>query len=195
MKKPDGTVEIEGERAYPIHRVVARWLEDPWPGRDDPLPWQVEGAPPGRWWNSTSYDQMSREESSTGDLVKECRRWWLAYSTKMWVDPQRRPKCPAALHASDPIIVAVFDRYETWCMSWFSHWTFDAGQTDAEVLTSFQRYVYRAEREGQKRVDILMGAEDRWRWHGTKTGSPDEKTDPPCRCIHCKRAGVIRIGH
>jgi hypothetical protein len=38
-----------------------------------------------------------------------------------------------------------------------------------------------------------MGAEDRWRWYGGD--SYENKTDPPCRCNGCKKAGVIRINH
>jgi hypothetical protein len=42
-------------------------------------------------------------------------------------------------------------------------------------------------------VYCLMGAEDRWRWSGGD--SYENRTDPPCRCDGCKKAGVIRVDH
>ena len=86
---------------------------------------------------------------------------------------------------------------ETWYLTWFNHSQPDWGDSDAEVLDRFQRYVFRIERFNEAwryrtgdQYDpfCLMGAEDRWRWGG-------EKGDPPCRCEHCKKFGVVRIDH
>lgn len=94
-----------------------------------------------------------------------------------------------------------------WWLLWFAHSTFDDGQTDKEALDSFQEYVWWAQRQGKKRtvgvehnVVELMGAEDRWRWCGSKDGRAgmmwvQNPTDPPCRCSGCKKNGVIRICH
>lgn len=101
--------------------------------------------------------------------------------------------------------------HETWCLSWFQHWTFDVGQTDRQALSSFQQYVNRhrwyqdlpleetervEEELGHKKI-CLMGAEDRWRWKGSEDGSNEhaKETDPPCRCEYCQEQGVLRIAH
>lgn len=103
-----------------------------------------------------------------------------------------------------------FVEYETWCIEWFCHYTFDTGQINQEVLDSFERFVRRKEDKNLANghqindpnynnpnwVDTyycLMGAEDRWRWYGGD--SYEHKTDPPCRCEGCKKNGLIRINH
>ena len=117
------------------------------------------------------------------------------------------------------IMSPVFDKvtitptkFETWCLTWFNHWTYDIGQTDQEVLASFDRYVERVKNHNRKicheamlgydeeaddcygihRPDgmmCLMGAQDRWRWRGT------DDTAAPCRCENCKKNGIIYINH
>jgi hypothetical protein len=95
---------------------------------------------------------------------------------------------------------------EEWCLTWFAHHTFDIGQSNEEVLDSFENFLrrkgvmpnygydpyYSQEDHGY----CAMGAEDMWRWCGRKT--PDcnsELTRPPCRCDGCKKRGVITIQH
>lgn len=113
---------------------------------------------------------------------------------------------------------AEYRHHETWCVSWFQHWTFDVGQSDRDALVSFRRYVdrhrwyqrhgYSLDDEARARVRewlghdpiCLMGAEDRHRWTATPEGSgllgPGEgQADPPCRCEHCQEQGVLRIDH
>lgn len=100
-------------------------------------------------------------------------------------------------------------------MTWFAHYTFDVGQTDEQARDSFERFVRRMEllnrdettyepytgKDGntyhtEHPAYVLMGAEDRYRWHGSTTGETDsERTLPPCRCKHCKARGVLTIGH
>lgn len=82
-------------------------------------------------------------------------------------------------------------RYESWCLTWFSHWTFDDGRNDKEFLQSFNAFVNHMERIEDY---CLMGAEDRWRWHGVADDG-ETNTDPPCRCKYCKEKGIIRIDH
>jgi hypothetical protein len=88
---------------------------------------------------------------------------------------------------------------DEWCLTWFSHYTFDTGQTDEEVLESFRNFVYRYENNIKRTQSSLMGAEDRWRWKGLHYPDGENaaaiETDPPCRCEFCKRDGIIRIGH
>ena len=102
-------------------------------------------------------------------------------------------------------------RHDTWVGVWFSHWTFDIGQSDEQTLASFQEYVDRWERYNRKFSEYskhgyeqspvqLMGAEDRWRWSGSVDGEEGlfgalNTTDPPCRCDGCQSRGVIRICH
>ena len=85
-----------------------------------------------------------------------------------------------------------FVRYETWCLEWFCHFTFDDGCSDEEYLASFERFVRRMQKLDEKEYG-LMGAEDRWRWSGITDGG--KKTPPPCRCAGCKKAGVVGINH
>lgn len=102
-------------------------------------------------------------------------------------------------------------RYETWCLDWFSHYTFDNRQSDSDLYESFERYVRRYEyqqnlspEEIAKLSDkyvCLMGAEDRWRWgHYLRDDNgemiePEEFISGPCRCNACKKSGIIRIEH
>lgn len=104
------------------------------------------------------------------------------------------------------------DKYETWCLTWFSHYTFDVGQTDDEVLQSFEDYVRRYEdMQGiytdevlkNSSYECLMGAEDRWRWCSRDRDEfgkiIDYDSEPhyevPCRCSVCTKAGIISIDH
>ena len=179
--------------AYPIYSVKMRWSQDTTGGDTfDPDSNRAKGLPPGRVWNSAVIDRMYREDPGTEAIEAWARdEWWPLYAKKF---ADRNP--------GEPKITVTRTGEETWCLSWFEHWTFDVGQSDEEALASFQRYVdrYRDTQdywpgdppEGYR---CLMGAEDRWRWCGTYDGSPSEKTDPPCRCEHCKAQGVIRIGH
>jgi hypothetical protein len=100
------------------------------------------------------------------------------------------------IHVIDTEFVLV--GYEEWCLTWFSHYTFDNGQSDEEVLRSFGAYTHRWRSSKDKVFTTLMGADDRWRWKGTLYPDGSSKpieTDPPCRCQYCKEQGVIRINH
>lgn len=82
-----------------------------------------------------------------------------------------------------------FVEYETWCLLWFQHQRFDLNETDEMLLKSFENYVARQIKAGKR--DQLMGADDRFRWRsGSKTYE-----SIPCRCVHCKMAGMVRIAH
>lgn len=102
-------------------------------------------------------------------------------------------------------------RYETWCLGWFDHYTFDIGQSDSDLYESFEKYVRRYEHMQNIPVEkieeygdsylCLMGAEDRYRWghykrdKNGKISYPEEFLSGPCRCNACKKAGVVRIEH
>lgn len=199
------TMTIEDEAAYPVY-----WLELGWScdgEHSDDYGGNHEGLPEGRIWNSTGTFKMFREVPTRYSLQLSIRDVWAALVKKAEEEGKHTNPIPSLLSYR-------FERWETWCGSWFSHWTLDAGQDDAAALRSFGNFVRRMERlnheEGYLRkyttddgeehsywadAYCLMGAEDRWRWHGTEDGDTEKRTDPPCRCKHCKAQGVIRIGH
>lgn len=195
-KEAKGIFEIDGEKTYAIWDMRARWLED---RTDDyePAESQLKDAPEGRMWNSTCHNEMFKEEKTRGQVITSAYEW----ARKMLLGEKF-----TKVHASDAIVCIRFVRREVWCLTWFSHYTFDVGQSDQDTLASFQRYVDRTERinarEGKnvngywREPHCLMGAEERWRWRGSgDDGDRDNRTDPPCRCKHCKEQGLIRIGH
>ncbi len=177
-------VLVDGEQAYPIYRFDYKWSQDG--EQDSKRSWQHDGLPLGRIWNSTSVTKIYNKKLISGFLEHESAKFW----------NNIKHKYPNPL---DCVITAVFKEYETWCLQWFSHYTFDVGQTDGQILESFEKFVHRKlllnEREGQwingywREPYCLMGAEDRWRWRSSDDGRP------PCRCEGCKRNGIVRIDH
>jgi len=178
---------VSGEAAYPIYSVSVRWSEQK-DGREFSPAW-CEGLPDERFWNCTGWDRMEREDVDPNAIAEQLQReWWPSYLEKK-----------ATIHDPADLTIKVrLSHREVWCLEWFSHRSFDVGMSDEDVLASFERYVDRCEEAAQRQgADaLLMGAEDRWRWHGTETGDPaGERTPPPCRCPLCKQAGIVRIGH
>ena len=185
----------ERDPVYPIYEVQLRWEND---GEHDPeYPKWHEGLPAGRVWNGTTMTKMYRENPGA-NTVREwaLNEWWPGYQDHEGPSGKLSDKNPG-----EPEVTVTFEGEESWCLEWFQHWTFDVGQTDGEALSSFQRYVDRYAHmqriwpiptEGYK---CLMGAEERWRWKGSVDGTPENDAPAPCRCEHCKKHGVIRIGH
>jgi hypothetical protein len=187
----------DGDPKNPIYNLRFRWNED---GEHDPkYPKWHEGLPEGRVWNSTSVYKMYRTDPGLAAVEQDARDWWEPYK----VSDKREGKNP-----SEPEITVEFIRNETWALSWFSHWTFDVGQSDAEALASFERFVARMQRlnaDERKYIETehggywhdaycLMGAEDRWRWAGVRDDGGNT-TPAPCRCDGCKKLGFLRIDH
>ena len=193
---------MENDTLFPIYRIVARWTQDAKPGapmlknKSD-----TAGLLPGRVRNMTSFYRMERSRNDF-QIKQKVQKWWQEYR----LDGITRPKLTR--------LSVDFLYYESWCVSWFSHWTFDTGQDDPEALASFHRYVdrvklynethgewitYRHEGVDTRRWSeaiCLMGAEDSWRWKAASEDNPDNPdATPPCRCKHCKKQGVLRIGH
>lgn len=190
---------INGERAYPIYRFTAKWSQD---GVQDPqYPNWHKGLPVGRVWDSSSWFQMYKEEQPQELLDAEIKEWFEEYKIKkgnMGIHGERQINNPA-----DVELRVEFVEYETWVGTHFQHQTFDIGQSDGEALASFERFVQRKEvlnrnyrGEYGEGAYCLMGAQDRWRWHGAEpSGEPKDHSNPPCRCPGCKKLGLIRIAH
>jgi len=86
-----------------------------------------------------------------------------------------------------------FLEFESWCITWFNHYTYNSSLSDEELLISFEEFVRRKmpmqEALSRSFKDnntdphyCLMGAEDRWRWE-------------LCRCEKCQERGVVTIDH
>lgn len=189
-------------KKYPIYTVSAKWSQD---GDQDPkYPKWYEGLPEGRIWNSTSFTKMFKEELTEEELKEFAEKWWgmfLAHNENHDRNPVK--------NVEGLQLTYKLKEFEEWNLTWFQHETFDEGQSDAEVLQSFSDYVDRVQRKNQEiewnypeeewykqGYRTLMGAEDRWRWHGAEpNGEPGDHSPAPCRCKHCKEQGVIRIAH
>lgn len=189
MDQAPDVVTVEGERAYPTYQVDFRWTQDAG-GEEYPEAWTAR-AGTGRFWSSTSYDRMYREDPGQQTAAKWAGEWWSEYSTTRIGVVEKNP--------SRLKVTVRGPRWETWCLSWFSHWTWDNGRSDEEFLASFERYVRRYEHMarwdsgriiGDPKYVCLMGAEDRWRWRGST-----EDSKAPCRCEGCTKNGVVRICH
>jgi len=191
---------------YHLFRFYAKWLQ---PDTEDyePSAWQKKDAPDGFHWNSTSTRTMYKEYNIE-HVEQEIERWWDEFDDKKKYDIQK------------VYLYAQYEEQETWCQGWFSHWTFDVGQTDQEALRSFEKFVQRKKAHNYKygfgehyddhheriyrktgqRAYCLMGAEDRWRWTARADGQSmvgfgPSTGDPPCRCDACRKHGVLRIDH
>ncbi|MCK9544878.1 MAG: hypothetical protein M0R03_22925 [Novosphingobium sp.] len=182
------------EKTYPIYRFTARWSEISKDKSYEEYPNWKKGLPKDRIWNSTSWTKMYKEEQDLKELEGWMMQWWDEYLTKK----DNEDKAMKLLY-----LKVEFFQNETWHLTWFQHETFDEGQTDEEALQSFERFVRRKELLNEKKQweegkdeYCLMGAEDRWRWHGAEpNGQPDDHSPAPCRCKHCKEQGMIRIAH
>lgn len=168
--------------AYPIYKVKVRWSERYPPGTEAHN-MRASELPAGRFWNGNSWDRMERELTDVATWLLQ--DWWPEYSKSL-------------LEPADMTIKVEFKGLDTWCSGWFSHWTFDTGHSDQEILDSFRGYVDRIQHSNLTEMEIgslLMGAEDEWRWHGSVDGDPNNRTEAPCRCPACKERGIVRIDH
>lgn len=150
-------------------------------------------------WNGWIY----REDPGSEVVLERLREVWRSYLSDP--DCQRSPEFVPRNPQNVEHLVELVEQ-EEWVLTWFSHQTCDVGQTDAEALDSFQRFLdrkgvrmnYGYDRylgcEIQKDDYCAMGAEDRWRWSGANDNHGNN-TPPPCRCEGCKKAGMIRINH
>jgi hypothetical protein len=100
-------VYIDGELAYPIWRVSAKWIQD---GEQDfKYPKWHEGLPEGRIRNSTDFHRMYKEYPTQEQVEQEAYAWWDKY-----LDEKLKDK-----NVSDLVIKVGFVRYETWNIEWY----------------------------------------------------------------------------
>ncbi len=189
---------IKIEKKYPIYSYSWYWVEDTNKERDDS--YIYKGLPDGRIRNSMSSRRMFRFKPNLAQAMKNASEHWHDYC-----EDKKNDECHPVINPRDLEIEIEFTWYETWCLEWFGHRTFDRGQSDREVLDSFQEYVERIQNINRKEGNYddgywsephcLMGAEDRWRWCGAAEDGSSDRGPCPCRCEGCKKFGVIRIGH
>ena len=166
---------IEGDQAFPIYDVRFDWHVPIGDRNIEGMgPAWFEGLPTGRMKSGSSIEFLCLEELPEEEVI---RRLTEANMAK-W--QEKEPGLDGFTVSVKPA------RFEVWNLTWFCHQSYDMGQSDADVLGSFSRFVNRQILLGK----CLMGAEDRWRWHGDGQGEP-----PPCRCQFCRKHGLIRIGH
>lgn len=172
---------------YPIYSFTLKWTED----GDQDSNWLREGdkiPEPGRCNNSTHFYKMFKTDQNEEQLEEIMEDFIQRYF-------------PNKPNIHNPIITNKhweFKGREAWVLTWFSHETFDVGQTDEEALASFEAFVAEKELliheewENDTPMTIsLMGADDRYRW---RSGNEDYH-EVPCRCEYCKRDGLLRIAH
>ena len=182
------TMKNTDETKYPIYIFSFTWIED---GKNDGDRWNKK-LPDNRIHNYTSFRKMFKTRQKRASNIAYAMNWWTKYiyEESRFTGQKLIDKKPELTQVN-----IKFLEYETWVIGWFSHETFDVGQTNQEALISFGKFVDRKHRLGEDKY-CLMGAEDRWRWHGLEpTGDHESNSPAPCRCKHCKESGVIRIAH
>lgn len=188
----------DGETVYQIYNITVSWTEDANPNPEyEYSDWQKYSS--GRIKNSTSVQQMYKEETTLEQAQQKARQWWINY---IFTKVGYHDKVPLAEKNPELLELRVeFLEWETWCLTWFSHYTYNVHLSDEELLDSFSRYIsrmayedsivsqgpncwaYQQAKKDGKYLHCLMGAEDKWRWKG------------PCRCDNCIRFGITRIDH
>jgi len=197
MQKQNNTVADKTLQKYPIYsRSVSCYEKIPEDKLNDE--WYIGRSHPEHEEYFLNYhmyyNQMYREDPGEEFVLQELK--------EVWANRQKPIDC-----FDVKFEVKKIDE-EEWCLTWFAHYTFDIGQSDEEVLRSFEDFLLRKKIHISYGYDpyssilnddsgyCAMGAEDRWRWKGRKTADCNsELVDPPCRCNGCKERGIITIQH
>jgi len=199
-------------KKYPVYRLSATWTQDGKNEKDKyPESRMYKDMPEGKIRNSSGSTRMFKEPPSDEELAD----WKVKFEDAIRTDDSRKEDGKRHKNLTDYTSEIECKGEDSWCLTWFSHYTFDTGQSDEDVLKSFQDFVDEKislnsenghwNNEHNLNIDYkkhpyycLMGAEDRWRWSGSKDDAKnieDNTTEAPCRCVHCKKQGVIRINH
>lgn len=166
------------EKKYAIYKTFALWDQD-----------NLDYA------NSTGFSRMYKENPGIKSARQDAINWWEKYITV----PHgfKKTEGPSLIDIGHELIdlSCVFYELETWCLTWFSHFTYNIHLSDDELLVSFGSFVDRKlplqrnldtpkkYRDPGMKTYCLMGAEETGRWKG------------PCRCEHCAKYGIVRIDH
>lgn len=167
---------LEDEKTYPIYWFEAEYIMD---GMDAP---EIHG---------TSV-MLGPDETPETTL----RRIWASFISHEISAGENKGRTRAELNCKLSNLNSRFVKDETWCLDWFSHYTYNWHLNDGALFASFESYCRRCEQENRnnghffdglsdngKPFICLMGAEDRWRWEG------------PCRCDGCQSKGIVRFDH
>lgn len=163
VKLPEPITEMNGDKVYPIFRIEAHLKYD--------------GCDHDYVGSSRMYQDIPSAEQS----MKDINEWWMSFINKEPIGEDKTPisqKHPILQHLRLTLV-----EYESWCISWFSHYTYVEGKTDEELLQSFYRFRDRKIPLHFKEEYCLMGAEDIWR------------LKPPCHCDECQKLGITHIEH
>lgn len=161
--------QIDGVAAYPNYRFHV-----------------VVHFPDGEESDQISLHRMFRDPLEPDMLERE---------VEAWADLVLHAERPSGVFAERGGTIgehsATFLHDETWCQGWFEHTSFNVHLSDEDLRADFLRYIDRQRKRARAQYpndpDLwhagLMGADDLWRWDG------------PCRCEHCARREVVKIGH
>lgn len=173
------------ERFYPVYKIKAKWAEKiPENEQDKYLGDWIKNAPNGYFWNCCYKHYMPKTKQTDEQIKVYYTNWFNKLQKEIYDIKNLTITCNY-----------LFD--ESWCPNGFSHWTYDIGQSDKDVLKSFINFIKRRTIENTKyghygnectngnydTYYCLMGAEDWWRWCDNK----------PCRCG--KQLKIITIIH
>lgn len=161
---------------YPIYQFSATWNQDGFKNK------------------STSFSRMYKCDPGISGARQDAIEWFerMVDSKECFDGTMLKDKNPQLISLQVKLI-----GNESWCLTWFSHYTHNIHLSDSELLASFDEFVGEKMllnvHNGHHATDMvmdnkapyycLMGADDRWRWKG------------PCRCDKCVEYGVTRIDH
>jgi len=160
---PAPITNINGDKAYPVFRIEAHFYYD------------------GCEHDYAESNRMYRDMPSAEQSMKDINEWWLGLINKVPIGDDKTPiikKHPVLQHIRLRLV-----EYETWCLRWFSHYTYVEDRTDDILTQSFYRFRARKLPLHIKGDYCLMGAEDLWR------------IKEPCHCKDCQKLGITHILH
>lgn len=128
--------EIAGEKAFPIYKYSAEWIEN-----------DATGA---TFKNGTQKYVMLKEVLGDND-------------SKLLENQYTNFLMKDGINRRDFKVTLKFVEFETWLITWFQHQRFDLDEKDVDLVRSFENYVQRQIKAGK--LDQLMGADERHRWH------------------------------
>lgn len=182
-------------KKYPIYIVLIKWTFE-----EHNYEKEITEQKP----NGISHTWMEKEH-----LCEEALNLKAWEMTNIYFERAEKESKPGVNNYSNVNVEYKFLREDSWCLKWFSHYTFDEGQDDKYFADSFREYVdrhqdinekleqkYKSEYEAMSKSEYvcLMGAEDSWRW-GSFDDNGNQQYSYPCRCKHCKKAGIVSIHH